>query len=193
MKSILKAVSAIVILTFSPAATANAGDQQTYTHPTCGFSFQYPNSWEVVANPKYIEDKCTVTLRPRNFRELMAKWDVDVHTLFVVPKKYMTFLRAADEAGFDFQCGEWVILGRHDARTSAKVVKTEKWSGVRGIASVGCHHKKGGYAGLCDFERLVVREAEYSLRSRILTMDGGPQTDAAFEPVFSTFSFKDEQ
>ena len=119
----------------------------------------------------------------------MAKWDVDVHTLFISPNENTTFLRAVDEAGFDFQYGEWVILGRHGAAANAKVVKTEKWSGVRGIAQVGCHHEKGGYAGICEFERLVVRDA----KDRILTMDGGPQTGAAFELVFSTFDFRDEQ
>lgn len=188
MKSILIAVSAIIILTFSPAATAHAGDQQTYTHPTCGFSFQYPSSWQVVPNSKYIKDRCAVTLRPHNFKEFMEKFDVDVYTL-VVSMKFGGFLRAADRAGFDFHDGELVMACCVGMTDEAKVIKTEKWSGVRGIATMRCHHEKGGYAGLCEFERLVVRDAN----DRILTMDGGPQTDAAFEPVFSTFSFKDEQ
>ena len=78
----------------------------------------------------------------------MKEYDVNLHTL-VVDVQSGAFLRIASKAGFDFDRGQWITRGRMDQPGYATVINTDKWSGVRGTATIGCYHTgtEGGYAG----------------------------------------------
>ena len=112
-----------------------------------------------------------------------------MHTL-VVNALDRDFLRVANEAGFDFDFGQWITRGRMGQPGYATVINTDKWSGVRGTATVGCYHTgtEGGYAVLCEFERLAVREPNFL--GNVLLMSGGPQTGDSFEMIFNSFELE---
>jgi hypothetical protein len=126
---------------------------------------------------------CSVQLRPKDFADRTAEYDVDVYTLELSAPGSGTFLDAANSSGFDFYKGQWVTRGRHGARDEATVINDERWSGLKGVALVGCHHEHDGYAGLCELARLVLQDE----RENIWTMEGGPQTEEVFEMIFSSF------
>ncbi len=175
-----------IILTVSLLSLTLAGQSavgwNTFSHPSCGYTFDYPESWQIVSQEK----RCAVKLRPLDYEERMREYDVDLHTL-VVDTLDADFLRAANEAGFDFDRGQWITRSRMGQAYGATVIHTDKWSGVRGIAIMGCYHTgtEGGYAGLCDFEKLAVKKPYFL--GKVLVMSGGPQTGDAFEMIFNSF------
>ncbi len=151
----------------------------------CGYEFDYPAGWSAEALPADKYTRCAAQVRPLDFKKRMAENDVDIYTLTVSVPGGGTFLDAANRSGFDFYGGKWVTRGRLGHRGSASIFVTTQWSGVRGKADVGCHHEHGGYAGLCEFERVVVQ----NLDEDMWVMEGGPQTGQVFERVLATFRF----
>jgi hypothetical protein len=117
----------------------------------------------------------------------MSEDDVDVYTIDLTRANSGTFLDAAGDAGFDFYNGAWVTVGRHGIRGKAEVVKLDRWSGLRGSATIGCYHEHGGYAGLCDFDRLVLEDGD----DNIWSMEGRPQASEAFEVILRSFKFQE--
>jgi hypothetical protein len=119
----------------------------------------------------------------------MEEWDVDVYTLEVAREKD-EFLVAAARHFFDFIKGKWVTLGRHGIHGEAEALVTERWHGLKGDAVVGCYHegKDGGYAGLCELSRIVLRDEN----DNIWAMTGGPQSGKVFDAILTTFRFVKE-
>jgi len=155
----------------------------------CGYEFDYPAEWTVESLPPDKYTSCAVRIRPNDFTKRIAKNDVDIYTVTVSVPGGGTFLDAASRNGFDFYKGEWVTVGRQGSRGEASVINTPEWSGLRGTADVGCHHEHGGYAGLCEFERLVVQNSA----GNIWDMEGGPKTSETLKMVLSTFRFERKQ
>ncbi len=115
----------------------------------------------------------------------MAANDVDVFTLRVQVSEG-TFLQEASENGFDFN-GAWVVMGRLGASHEAQISNANGWLTLRGIAEVGCHHEKGGDAGLCDEYRSVAKHRD---DDRVVAIVGGSQTEEALAVVLKTFKFQ---
>lgn len=145
----------------------------------CGFEFYYPEDWVVTSADK----KCRVLLRPADFVEQMKEYDVDVYTL-EVGSEDDDFLAVALKNYFDFLDGKWVLLGGN-ADTEADVVRTARWSGLRGWRAARCYHERGGYAGACDLPALVLRDGKHNVWS----MEGGPQSKGTFDAIFASFRF----
>ena len=145
----------------------------------CGFEFNYPEDWVVTP----ADEKCQVRLRPADFVEQMKEYDVDVYTL-VVGSEDVGFLAAASRNFFDFQDGKWVLFGGN-ADVEADVVRTERWSGLRGWRAARCYHERGGYAGACDVPALLLRDGKYNVWS----MEGGPKSKPTFDAIFASFRF----
>src|SRR5215813_15097486 len=99
-------LASFLILTGQKATT------HVYNNSQCGFSFEYPNGWQIVKNPDSITTDCTATLRPVDYEKLMAEDDVDVYTLTVQVSRGGTLLEVAEENGFEFDGKEWTVLGR---------------------------------------------------------------------------------
>jgi hypothetical protein len=152
----------------------------------CGFEFDYPTDWVATPLPDDQPTWCRVQLRPNDFAKRMAESDVDLYTLEV--SRYQgNFLAAADQS-FDFVKGKWVILGRQGMHTEAEVVVTDRWNGLKGVASVGCYHDSGGYAGLCEEASLVLRDKD----DNVWAMRGGPQAEDVFSMILATFQFVEQ-
>ncbi len=161
-----------------------------YSSPKqCGFEFDYPGDWVAVPLPDDETAWCRVRLRPNDFAQQMEEYDVDVYTLEVGRAKG-EFLEAAAHNFFDFVKGKWVVLGRQGIHGDAEIVVTERWNGLKGVAAVGCYHEgpDGGYAGLCELSRLVLRDED----DNIWAMEGGPQSDKVFDAILASFRFVKE-
>jgi hypothetical protein len=77
-------MSAVLLASLFILAGQNA---TTHVHQNsqCGYTFEYPNGWQIVKNPDYITSNCTASLRPVDYERRMANDDVDVYTLTVWP------------------------------------------------------------------------------------------------------------
>jgi hypothetical protein len=184
--TIVKAGIMLLIGLVSPAWAASPS--HFVSNKPCTFEFDYPADWQVTPLPPDKMTHCAVQIRPKDFAARMAKYDVDLHTVYVSVPGGGTFLNAASSSGFDFYRGHWATTGRQNIHGEATVVNGDRWSGVKGTATVGCHHEHGGYAGLCEFERAVLEDKD----ENIWTIEGGPQTSATFEMVLATFKFRAE-
>jgi hypothetical protein len=106
---------------------AAQGDTARPSHYTsdhsCGYEFDYPGSWEATPLPgDDYQSMCRVQLRPKNFAERMAEFDVDAYTLVVWGRRSAGFLEAANSNGFDWYRGPWSTRGASGARGEATVV-----------------------------------------------------------------------
>ena len=157
---------------------------QVHQHRQCAYSFDYPTEWRIVKNPDFVDGDCATTLRPADYERRMAQNDVDVFTLTVQVSE-LSFLQQAAENGFDFD-GKWVVMGRSGTSNPAQVSNLNGWLTLRGIAEVGCHHQKGGFAGSCDEFRSVAKHQD---DARVVAIVGGAKTEEALAVVLKTFKF----
>lgn len=171
----------LVILFLAQLSPAN--EESVHADSSCGYEFRYSAEWLAVADVQESR-KCTVTIRPKDYKKRMAERDVDVYTL-ILQVSEGSFLTAAEEAGFDFYDGSWVTVGRQGARDTAELYKTANLSGLHGEITSGCHHEKGGYAGLCSIEVFVLRDEE----DRNLILHAKPEAKSAIPLILKTFKF----
>lgn len=104
-------------------ATLLAATMLTYSSERCGYSFDYPSTWQVVENPKAkVRDPrdyekladCAVGLRPRKWREELREAGFDLSPYPVrVTKWNKGFVKAARESFFmQDDDGAWTIHSR---------------------------------------------------------------------------------
>lgn len=157
----------------------------------CNYEFDYPSGWEIAQLSDQGRTTCQVRLRPENYREQMAEENLSEDAFSLYVEVYVgSFLRAADNAGFDFYQGKWATVGRQGMRNTATVIKTGQWSGVRGTATVGCvlnHHMADGIGVVLCSQYDAVMQDPFA---DVWSMEGGDYTDDAFDMVLSSFRFR---
>jgi len=115
----------------------------TYVSEACGFSFDYPSKWAVVANPRAqikppplfdTVEKCAVGLQPPGWRKEMRESEFALHAYPVrVIKWNKGFLRAAHDSYFRRidDDGPWSIDSR-GGPTRVEEFRTACCQGLRG-------------------------------------------------------------
>jgi hypothetical protein len=168
-----------IVITSAYVATPLGAQTAQFKHPACGYALEHPVGWTVTVRA----EDCAVLVRPGDYdRQVRDAAGVDVVTV-MVSASAKPFLVAAAEAGFDFVDDEWVAVGRHGMTAPARTVRVGGWWGLRGTASVGCFGD-AGYAGLCDVERAVMRDAE----GNVFTVEGGPQSENVVAMILRSFT-----
>lgn len=174
----------LIVLFANECGAAGESNLVPYTHSQCGYSLKHPKEWEVVSGPSE-EEKCKTTLRPKNFRELMADYDVDGYSLRITQESEH-FLCVAAAMGFDYSGSRWIVVGPTWMPEEATILVTNAWTALRAVVTDRCYHENGNYAGLCHVYRLVAKDSD----GRVFSMSGGSGTNEAFELVFRSFGFK---
>jgi hypothetical protein len=165
--------------------TGQKGSTYVYQNSQCGFSFEYPNGWQIVKKTGYLTI-CTATLRPVDYERLMAEDDVDVYTLTVQVSRGGTLEEAAEENGFEFD-RKWTVLGRQGISNEAHLARVKGWMILRGTAEIGCFHEKGGYAGLCAEDRVVAKHQRDD--DRVVVITALPQAGDPIDTILKTIKF----
>jgi hypothetical protein len=159
------------------------GDKQ------CNIEFDYPSNWQVTRLPNEKDVTCQVQIRRKDYLERMKKnGDSEDSYTLVLQVFDLSFLWAADQSGFDFYQGEWATIGRQGMRDTATVIKTKRWSGVKGVATAGCVLSKpidGVGVVPCNEYRAVLQD-DYN---DVWALSGGTDTEPAFEMILSSFKF----
>jgi hypothetical protein len=155
----------------------------------CGVSFELPSDWlfkeqRPDTSPGTI---CSITLQPRNLRELLSKLDVDVYTVHVDVLR-TDYEGALQQSGFEAkQDGSWVIHGRQGIESPVEKIKKSGWEGMKSAYTAGCFHiRDGGYAGLCDSFAAVLTDR----KGTVVTVDAPTQAEEVFMKLLDTLKIK---
>jgi hypothetical protein len=192
-----KPIVAMIVLLLSVCAIAqvptprqsarqkNSHRSKKYSSHTCGVSFELPSDWlfkeqRPDTSPGTI---CSITLQPRNFRELLSKLDVDVYTVHVEVLR-TDYVGALQERGFEAkQDGSWVIHGRQGIESPVGKIEKSEWEGMRSTYTTGCFHiRNGSYAGLCDSFAAVLTDR----KGIVVTVNASAQGEQVFTSVLKT-------
>jgi hypothetical protein len=149
---------------------------QLYRHSQCGFSFEYPEDWQIVKVP---DDECAASLRRASNGRGRAPQDAELYTL-IIQVFERSFLQVAGDNGFDFD-GQWLVGGRQGSSSEAEIKNSGGWLVLRGVATAGCD--AGGQTVLCDEYRVIAKHKD---DDRVVSIVGGAQTEAALELVLRT-------
>ena len=131
-----------------------------------------------------VQDLCRLTVLPRERHEQLARsGDLDLYTISVrvIPKGVWDHVPST---GFRKQDSGWVILGRHDLESPADTLSGPGWSGVRGVANLGCYGEDGQYEGLCSYPMALA-----GTRDRCVLFAGGPQSEDVLDRILASLRF----
>lgn len=181
----------ILLLALQVATAAMAQEPGWYSNHECRMKFRIPAGWtaRLLAPNKasdYKDTICTVRLQPRNITDLIHKDDqVDVYTIEIATVAE-DFDHAAESGGFERRKDGWVVLGRTDIESPAHAIRSSRWRGLEGTATVGCFHEDGrGYAGLCDAPTAMINGGAQTSAM----FDGKPQSSGEFDVILKSFQF----
>lgn len=184
----------ILLLSLAQGSFARAQSAEAqFVSSDCDVAFAHPAEWEVVADTtrgepiadaEEAQDLCRLLVRPRDWRERLDKGvELELYTILVrvIPK---SVLEQAPSSGFRRGDSGWVVLGRHDLENPADTVSGPGWSGVRGVATLGCYGEDGQYDGLCSSPMALV-----GARERCIFLAGGPQSEDVLDRILATLQF----
>lgn len=175
----------ILGLMYAPVLSAQQPASPPFAAPDCKLTFAVVSGWEVVRDSLGGRESCRFLVRPRDWKQrLIASDSVDVHTitLQVFTRGFQALLR---ETPFQRSGRRWLVLGRQNEEAPADTIRGYGWTGLKGIASVGCFKIKGTYSGLCDQPTAFIGT---TARSALLI--GGPKTEEAFARILATLRFQ---
>jgi hypothetical protein len=162
----------------------NSNKSKRYSSHSCGVSFGLPSDWLIKEErPDNPETICSITLRPRNLRKLLAKLDVDVYSAQIEVLK-TDYEGALHTSGFEAkQDGSWVIYGRQGIESPVEKIQTTEWEGMKSSYTTGCFHiRDGGYAGLCGSFAAVLTDR----KGIVVTVSASAQGEQVFTSVLKT-------
>jgi hypothetical protein len=174
---------------FSLLLIPSLAEAETYTNIECGFSIELPSGWEIARAPWAGDRECAFKISPKDLKKRLADYNVDVHSMNLrIVEDVPSFEKGAEGAGFEKEDGKWYVLGRMGAREDAKPIQSKRWTGLYGVALVGCYYQEGGpeqgYAGLCDMPAAFLYRG-----TRGAGLQCGPQTEKEFDRVLRSFRF----
>jgi len=165
------------------------GDHPTvYTSKKCGFRIHIPAGWVLIpfAEADEVQNGCGFRLQRRD-RAQQIKLDHDQDLYSITVATVDQDLAAAAETGlFAKEEGKWVVKGRMDMSSPAEEISSDKWVGLRGVATVGCERVHGGAPPeLCEIPRAVLNNRG----SRSAIFYGAPRSGEVFAQVLKEFEF----
>lgn len=170
-------------------AQAKPADRPTvYTSKKCGFRIHIPAGWVLIPFAAADEggNGCGFRLQRRD-RAQQIKLDHDQDLYSITAATVDQDLATAAETGlFEKEEGKWVVKGRMEMTSPAEEISSDKWVGLRGIATVGCERERGGVPPeLCEIPRAVLNNRG----SKSAIFYGAPKSGDVFAQVLKEFEF----
>jgi hypothetical protein len=172
-------VAGVLLAALLLAGTGAAQPRRSRELSACGVRFQAPAHWRPRSLPTDVDITCAVELRLDRMAQSRDSAMYSV-ALWTVPGG---FAGAVHDAGFRRRRNGWVVLGRMMMESPAHESTRRGLRIVQGTPSIGWFDEHG-YAGLAEVSSAVVCR-----RESCVIIEGGPQSDDAFERILSTVRF----